>query len=314
MSGANDGTDGTNGTDGTDGGEGTEDAIAPEEAFAVLGDETRLAILRALADRSGEAVGFNELRTAVGAKDSSGFNYHLSKLVGRFVRKGEDGYELTTAGGQVYGAILSGAYTDRVDLDPIELTDENDVCPECGGTLVVTYEDERMSIDCGDCDRCVASTAFPPAAVEGRAPETLPETFGGYLTAMASLTRNGICPLCSGRMTGSLARTSMPGMAVDDDLPLAVFECDRCFNTSHASPGYVLISHPAVVSFYHDHGLDVREVPPWRLRMLTDEATTVIQEEPLEVAVEIRDDGDELVVTLDEDLDVIDVQGPRTVE
>lgn len=292
----------------------TDDAIAPEEAFAVLGDETRLAILRELADRSGETVGFNELRKAVGARDSSGFNYHLRKLVGRFVRKEEDGYELTTAGGQVYGAILSGAYTDSVELDPIELTAEGDVCPDCGGPLQATYEDERMSIGCRECERVVASSVFPPAAVEGRPPERLPEAFGNYITATMEFTRRGLCSLCSGHLTGRLEITAMPTLAVEEAAPMAVFECDRCFFTSQASPGHALTSHPAVVSFFHERGVDVRDVPPWRLDMLSAEATTVVNEDPLLVAVAVREGGDELVITLDEDLDVIDVEGPRTVE
>lgn len=299
---------------GDDAAEDGEGSIAPEQAFAVLGDETRLSILRALAERPEEAVGFNELRKAVGAKDSSGFNYHLGKLVGHFVRKAAEGYELTTAGSQVYGAILSGAYTDSIDLDPIELTDVDDVCPDCGGDLVAIYEDERMSVTCVDCDRTVASTAFPPAAVEGRPPETLPEVFGGYLTAMVTLTRHELCPLCSGQVTGRLKRRSVPAMAVEKELPLAIFECERCSNTSHASPGYVLLTHPAVVGFYYERGIDVRDVPPWRMRMLTEEATTVVGEDPLEVAVDVQYDGDRMVITIDENLEVVKIEGPQPLE
>ena len=288
----------------------TEDAIPPEAAFGALADETRVAILRALAGERGEPVGFNDLRKRVGAKDSSGFNYHLSKLVGRFVRKGDDGYELTTAGAQVYGAILSGTYTDSVDFDPIELTDSDDVCPDCGATLEATYEDERMSIGCSDCDRVVASSAFPPAAVTGRPPASLPQTFADYLTAIMEQTRRGLCMVCSGRMVGRLAIEAVPALAVDEAAPMAVFECDRCFNTSHASPGHVLTSRPAVVSFYHERGIDVREIPPWRLDMLSADATTVVSEDPLEVAVTVEEDGDVLTVTLDDELDVVNVEPP----
>ncbi|MEF8884798.1 MAG: helix-turn-helix domain-containing protein, partial [Haloarculaceae archaeon] len=81
----------------------------PDEAFAALADDTRVDILRALWSDEDQRATFSELREAVGMRDSGQFNYHLDKLVGRFVRKTDDGYELTLAGLYVNGAIEAGA-------------------------------------------------------------------------------------------------------------------------------------------------------------------------------------------------------------
>ena len=65
--------------------------IEAVEAFARVGNETRLAILLALhdrvalGDRSDYTVPYSELREAVGEEDSGKFGYHLNRLLGEFV-------------------------------------------------------------------------------------------------------------------------------------------------------------------------------------------------------------------------------------
>lgn len=71
--------------------------LAPGEAFAALGNETRLEILRALGDVE-RPLSFSALHDRVEMQDSSQVNYHLDKLVGHFVGKSEEGYSLTRAG------------------------------------------------------------------------------------------------------------------------------------------------------------------------------------------------------------------------
>jgi|APHM01.1.fsa_nt_gi hypothetical protein len=69
----------------------------PTRVFRLLSDETRLAIVTALADAS-EPVCFSALRDRVGAADSGRFNYHLGELRETLVTKRADGYALTPAG------------------------------------------------------------------------------------------------------------------------------------------------------------------------------------------------------------------------
>ncbi len=81
------------------------------DAFEILGNETRLAILFALweamdpgsplSEPSDPAVSFSDLKERVGIRDSGQFNYHLDKLVGPFVDQSEEGYTLTNSAEQI---------------------------------------------------------------------------------------------------------------------------------------------------------------------------------------------------------------------
>jgi DNA-binding transcriptional ArsR family regulator len=59
----------------------SQEPVTPDEAFAALGDPTRIAILRALFEDPHEPTAFSDLRRAVGVRDSGQFNYHLGELV-----------------------------------------------------------------------------------------------------------------------------------------------------------------------------------------------------------------------------------------
>lgn len=65
----------------------------PVDALSVLADETRLEVLRALAEAE-RALSFSELRKRAGVDDSGRFNYHLERLCEYFIRETADGYEL----------------------------------------------------------------------------------------------------------------------------------------------------------------------------------------------------------------------------
>ncbi|QLH84600.1 ArsR/SmtB family transcription factor [Halosimplex pelagicum] len=99
----------------------------PAEAFEVLGDETRLDILRALAEAE-EPLAFTRLRERCGVADSGRFSYHLRRLCEYFVRETDEGYELGHAGDRVIAATgePTGSRADPSD------TDDSGECPVCG--------------------------------------------------------------------------------------------------------------------------------------------------------------------------------------
>jgi DNA-binding transcriptional ArsR family regulator len=66
------------------------------DAFDALADETRLGVLRALVRADGP-LEFSDLRARAGVRDSGRFNYHLDRLLGRFVEKRNGRYALTAA-------------------------------------------------------------------------------------------------------------------------------------------------------------------------------------------------------------------------
>ncbi|NHX36536.1 helix-turn-helix transcriptional regulator [Halolamina sp. R1-12] len=106
----------------------------PTDALAVLGDETRIAILRALAEAE-EPLPFSELRRRADVRDPGRFNYHLSKLREYFVREEDGGYALREAGSRVVAAagVVPGPTTSVDDApQPDAGTDNADGCPVCG--------------------------------------------------------------------------------------------------------------------------------------------------------------------------------------
>ncbi|WP_436907027.1 winged helix-turn-helix domain-containing protein [Halosimplex marinum] len=209
--------------------------LSPDEAFEVLGNETRVAILRALGGAD-EPVSFSALRDRVGTADSGRFNYHLDRLTGHFVRKRAAGYELRRAGERVVEAVLSGAVTAAPVLERTEI---DHPCHFCGAPVAVRFREERVEVFCTDCpgtysrtsspadsgngdagdgedeargsdgsgDDCGADRAaaegylgyhpLPPAGVAGRDPEAVFRAAWtwGHLELFAAAA--GVCPRCS---------------------------------------------------------------------------------------------------------------------
>jgi hypothetical protein len=142
------------------------DRLSPDAAFELLGNPTRLGILRELFEAD-VPVGFTVLRRAVGVDDSGRFNYHLNRLVDRYVTEVDDGYELSTAGEYVVGAILADAIDQRPGFGsfPVDGT-----CRHCGGAFEAEFED-LGEVRCTDCGAVVMADAFPPAGELNRTPE-----------------------------------------------------------------------------------------------------------------------------------------------
>ena len=99
------------------------ECVAPADAFALIGNETRLSILEALWRADDGPVRFSVLNEMVGMRDSAQFNYHLGKLTDQYVRKTEDGYELRTAGAKVVRAVLAGSFTEHPRREPFTTDD-----------------------------------------------------------------------------------------------------------------------------------------------------------------------------------------------
>jgi hypothetical protein len=82
-----------------------DEALPSPEALALLTDETRRAIVEALWAAGDPPLPFSALRRQSGVDESARFNYHLTQLLGRYVREADDGYELTRRGEQFVGAL-----------------------------------------------------------------------------------------------------------------------------------------------------------------------------------------------------------------
>jgi hypothetical protein len=287
------------------------------EAFDLVANETRFDILRALWDVQKEGtdgVAFSRLREQVGMRDSGQFNYHLDKLVGRFVRNGEDGYRLTHAGRQVVGAAASGVYTEAetTAVEPMVVGE----CAECGGRLEASYGSGVAEIECLDCELVVTDgLAAPPIIVATHDEADLPDAFSRHLKARVETMNQGFCPLCRGGVDRSLTRFTEHEAAVksetenDEDGPFedvldVLYTCRACGFEAHGVVGTALASEPVVTAFLFDHGIDVSDTLVWEFDWLYDFDAEITSEDPPRVEATLDVDGGRLLLTLDGNLDV----------
>jgi len=281
--------------------ESDAEGLSPDRAFWLLGDQMRTAILRAVWESSEETITFSEIREQIGSPDSGKFNYHLNKLVGHFLSKGDGGYSLTQAGREVVRAVMAGTITNHAEIEPVAIDAQ---CAECGGTLVVRY-DEYGIIECEDCGELVMWNEFPPAGLDTRSAEEFASTFDRWTQVRFGLAMDGICPNCACEMTMEVldrAGESADGIAT-------MHRCENCKYEARVPLFGHVVSHPATISFFYDRGVDVTEMPYWRLRSLAREFTEdVISQNPWTASITMRFDGHALELTLDESLDVVDVE------
>ncbi|WP_435175317.1 DUF7351 domain-containing protein [Halorussus sp. AFM4] len=290
------------------------ESAAPSDAFEALGNEVRMAVLRALVDPERDDEGgeggavrtmtFSELFEASPADTTAGFAYHLRQLTGLFLEKtGEEGdeYGLTYAGRRVARAIAAGTYTDRVSFGPVPT---GDACPLCAsGDLAAVCEANYVTVACGDCDRAVLTLPFPPGARRDRDPERLLAAFDRHHRHRLSVMSDGHCPECAATMDAALAS---PPDSVTERLPDSEarraqvrLDCAQCGCRLHAPVTLAVLEHPAVVAFFHDRGLNVRDRPIWNVG--PEWAETVVSDDPwcVRVSVELDDEVLELFVAAD---------------
>ena len=290
---------GGDGSDGSDGGQVVERKAA-EEAFELLSNDTRLGILKALFQTDDPRT-FSELREAVGMRDSGQFNYHLDKLLGTFVRVTEGGYELTTAGTRVVGAILAGEFTKTFEGDPVPVDGE---CQLCGARLAGTFEGSRIRIACEDCERDVISLNMLPGALEPYPREEWPLVAERWTRRELEMVRAGFCPTCRGPVDSEM-RVDQSDL-VDLFEAVVTYTCRRCTMEMSANAATSVVPHPAVVGFLHDHGVDVGGTPLWKLEWAVSPTGRVVSSDPVRVEIPIEADGDRLVLVLDGHASVID--------
>ncbi|MFC7131679.1 MULTISPECIES: winged helix-turn-helix domain-containing protein [Salinibaculum] len=275
------------------------DSLDPADAFAALSDPKRVDILEALWRADDQTATFSELREAADIRDSGQFNYHLTKLADRFVRKGEDGYRLTLAGRHVVGSLLVGAYTTSEGMEPVPL---DDPCPFCGGTWTFHYEDERVRIDCEECGLGI-DLDVPPGVFAGYDREAAPDVAKRYVRLQLRTASHGFCPLCEYRIEPRVVEPEDTGFA-DVEFPLVHYTCERCGEEVIAEVGTALVEHPSVVAFFYDHGVDV-EAAPLSQFVATDDRSEVRRRDPLEVAVSFECEDETLTVVVDEQFRVL---------
>lgn len=309
-------------------GAGEPTTLAPDEAFTILGDETRMAILQALGEANGP-VSFTELREAVGIRQGAQFNYHLDKLVGHFVDKTDEGYLLHQTGTRVIEAVLSGAVTDAVIIEP---TIVDAPCPYCGEKIEVQYREERLLIRCTECvgsfgniestspaiqalpDGTLTLSYLPSAGVQGRGIADVLRTSQAWSYHQHVLIANDICPRCSGPIDHAVDLCPNHDMETEIcgtcQTRWAVLHEDRCTNCGYVHRGgfsHHLLGDKRVRAFFESRGIDPITPAFEDVGPIYEYREEVHSTDPFEAAFTFSVDEDRLVVTVDDALNVVDV-------
>lgn len=300
-------------------------ALAPDAAFKLLGNETRMDILQTLGEADGP-LSFTELRDRVGIRQGAQFNYHLDKLVDHFVARTDDGYELRQSGRRVVLAVLSGAVTDDPEIAPTRI---DQPCTYCGAPIEVNYSQEMLETYCTECPGAyrwktresvveakeghLGGAQLPPAGVPGR---TAAEAFTAALTwghlrlfALAA----GVCPACGAAVDREAVvcedHDATTGICSTCEQRFAVQFRGTCTNCIVEGQGIFvngLVAETEVLAFLatHDVNLIRPTSNPWARFDFEEE---VVATDPLEVQFTLAIGDDRLTLTVDDGFDVVDV-------
>ena len=305
--------------------------IPPDDAFQILGNETRMAILQELGKANGP-LSFSTLYDRVQYDTTANFSYHLEKLEEHFIRQTEDGYILQQAGKRVVKAVLSGAVTETPVLEGMKYAER--FCPYCGAPLEIGYYHERVWMSCPDCPgtygpsnapgESISPTdhgflgylRLPPAGLDGRTGAEAQEAANtwGYLDFLAMAA--DICPRCGARVERSVTvcedHILTDGLCNRCDCRHAVQLHTQCKNCIHeeVTPFVLgrLIATTEFMDFLTTHGINPISPSPGSdfYRALLDYDEEVLSVEPFETRFTLFANNDALTVTVDAGLTVIE--------
>jgi len=284
------------------------------EALAIVGEETRATIItelgkaRTVAPGASNALGFTELMDRVGAEDSGGFNYHLQRLVGPFLKQTEDGYLLRMPGQLIFEAIVAGTLDDRPTVDPFPVGP----CPRCDAVLTAAvHPDHLLTVECTDCATLFDAVAFPARGLADRDTEEILAAAYQRRHHTVATMRRGVCPRCAGRVARDLRGDASITYGDADVAAMAgletyaTLECESCHAGLVGHPANVAVTAPIVVGFFADHGEDVARTNWWTDPIATARATTTtVDAAPRQVQIPFELGDECLTVTLDASLSV----------
>lgn len=299
-------------------------SLASDEAFAILGDATRVEILRVLGEAE-DPMAFSELFDAVEYDDSANFSYHLERLLGHFTRRTDEGYELRHTGQRIVEAIHAGVVTE----DPIiDRADIDWSCLYCGSALELSYRDEVAVLHCTDCEGqmrtprtptarweeppgdIVGYVSLPPAGVYDRDPTSVLETAEIWSVSDIQSAARGVCPRCSAPLTFSTAACESheaddgPCSACDHRFGVSIHvRCTNCIARTAAPFPTFALGSPALMRFMLDHDIDPIAPHAFHLKAVEESIGSV---EPLRAEYTFSVEGDAIRFRIDEETSVTD--------
>lgn len=301
------------------------------DAFALLGNETRLAILLALWEEhdphaDDNAVPFSRIFDRVDYDDPGSFRYHLRQLEGQFIRQyGEGGgYELRVPGLKFIQVVIAGAGVQDATREATEI---DQPCPFCGASTAIRYQEGLVVQVCTQCEGVteenvpgfLSAVPFDPAGLAERTPQEIRAASRVAAWRQTQLMFEELCPACSGPVDSWLDccrdhdPTGICGRCGTKFAVLARFECQVCKNHNVSSPKALAMFHPDVQGFYATHGVSTRiraddfESVKRVFGLMDDHRIEIVAEEPPRAVVTAAVDDDEIRLTFDESARVVDV-------
>lgn len=304
------------------------DGLPTDEAFAVLGNETRLDIVRVLwqsgamylyddVDETTQTIPYSDLRQSVDVEDSGKFNYHLSKLQPHFVTKTDDGYRLSGAGKKIARTVVavSGTSPDtRAELDVS--------CPLCESPIQASYDDTWLRFTCTECEGLFGDAApdgtllnenFPQAGVASR------DVVSAYRTKLYRCILDmlylmqGICRECASPVEASVT-------VCDDHVDQhpcnscgrhseawAELRCGTCQFAKRLPVEFCTLGLLPTLAFLYDHGIDLFDPSLQEMVEIVDTQFSLgVSRDPLRLTVTVEGGDEHLVLTLDSTLTLLD--------
>jgi hypothetical protein len=305
-----------------DGDREEDTTLTPDDAFALLGNATRISILQALWEgytpyAADNAVPFSDLYDQVGISDTGNFNYHLGKLTGHFIQQTDNGYKLTAPGFDIVQSVIAGVTIRNPILEPTVI---DATCGRCNSPIEIVYEDGTIWAQCTECtgywpqkEGGILGFSIPPEGLRNRTPDQIFDATIAYSIHRFGAMSDGVCPECSGGVDASL--TVCEGHDTSDGFcgacgfhyqGILEFICNSC-KFAWRSPSWAPVHHyPALISFYYDHGVDhdpnsweaIKRSLEWREELLSTD--------PVRLQIIVPYENNELLVVLDETGTVID--------
>lgn len=291
------------------------DDLDQDTAFSLLADETRVQIIQELGavtatpETGIPSVSYADLKSRVDVRDSGRFNYHLTKLVGNYVGKDDEGYRLRWPGIVLYRTLVAGLLTDDADRS-IDRFSVGVDCHRCGHPLEAQLYETLFRVRCRSCDANYADMYVPSNGLVDRGEADLLQAVHRRIRTVLDSMTAGQCPWCASDVSAEIHGRDEPLPSLHDTRDLdayAVYHCTDCTAFQYMPVSQVLLYHPVAIAFYHDHGRDLTAIPKWRLPWaVTDETTTVLETDPWRFSVRVPLEAATLHVTLDERLRVTD--------
>lgn len=273
-----------------------EDVQHPADAFELLADETRVHIVRTLGNAWVQewpgVLSYSALMERVGADDSGRFNYHLSRLVGRFVDEKEDGYTLNFTGLTIYRVLHAGTFTDVRYRGPF---DAECACHACGSDLLARYERDKFAVECPDCGSRFAESPLPPNAATDRSQAALTAAGDALVRNYVRLLVADVCPWCAGGVHAEVLPTAESELDPTDALRFHVrHTCERCGGQLWEPVGLHALVDPLVAATLAEADDSDRRRPYWTFAFaVTDRYTTVLDRDPWRFGVDVPVDGND---------------------